>query len=73
NCLAAGFSGSLAHISTALRHLGEFYPFSSPFLLRSHALSWKKAQLLLDLEGLKHKNPDTAVQGLPEADPLSRS
>ncbi|SOB49237.1 hypothetical protein PLUA15_120007 [Pseudomonas lundensis] len=56
-----------------MRHSGEFYPSSSPFLLCSDARSWKKAQLLLDLGGVNEKNRKSAVEGLPEADSLSRS
>jgi hypothetical protein len=33
----------------------------------------KLAIIFLDLRAPKKKNPDSAVEGLPEADPLSRS
>ncbi len=33
----------------------------------------KLAIIFLDLRAPNHKNPDSAVEGLPEADPLSRS
>ncbi|WP_337159714.1 hypothetical protein [Pseudomonas putida] len=33
----------------------------------------KLAIIFLDLRAANQKNPDSAVEGLPEADPLSRS
>jgi hypothetical protein len=36
-------------------------------------LAEKLAIISLDLCAPNHKNPDSAVEGLPEADPLSRS
>ncbi|MEN5240291.1 hypothetical protein ABE459_22670 [Pseudomonas sp. TWI923] len=36
-------------------------------------LAEKLAIIFLDLLAPNHKNPDSAVEGLPEADPLSRS
>ena len=33
----------------------------------------KLAIIFLDLQAPNHKNPVSAVEGLPEADPLSRS
>ncbi|MFK0313856.1 hypothetical protein ACIQUF_21825 [Pseudomonas sp. NPDC090233] len=36
-------------------------------------LGEKLAIIFLDLLPPNHKNPDSAVEGLPEADPLSRS
>ncbi|MOA37104.1 hypothetical protein D3C78_1586760 [compost metagenome] len=47
-------------------------PFKG-FFLRSHALTSNKAHRRLDLKEAKQKNPKSAVEGLPEADPLGRS